>query len=38
MNEQNSQEKNKKKEINGIWVLLFFLLMLVAIMLLAELT
>jgi hypothetical protein len=38
MNELDSQDKNKKKDISGVWVLLLFLLMFVAVMLLAELT
>ncbi|MEJ2053246.1 MAG: hypothetical protein P8X42_04935 [Calditrichaceae bacterium] len=38
MKEQNSPKKDKKKEVNGVWVLLFFLLALAGVMLLHTLT
>ena len=38
METQNLSKKNKEKEINGIWVLLFFLLMLIGIIILGKLT
>lgn len=38
MENQNLSKKNEKKEINGIWALLFFLLMLAGVIILGKLT
>jgi len=38
MNQYEQSNKIEKKEINGLWVLLFFVLMLIVVGILAKLT
>lgn len=38
MENQNLSKKNEKKETNGVWVLLFFVLMLIGVIILGKLT